>query len=763
MKIFLFILFVYFLSVQADVFSQKLALGQWRDHLPYNQTTSVEESTDKIFCATPHSVFSYSKTDQSIERISKANGLSDVGVSAIKFHSPSGNLIIAYNNGNIDLYNKSSTTNISDIKRSPITAGKNINKIILYGNYAYLACGYGISVLDVSKKEIKETYFLGNSGTYINVNDIAFDEQKIFAATDSGVYSAPLNSSNLADFSSWTKHGFLPDGKYSQAEFFNGKIYVNFNGPTYESDSIYVFENNSWSRISAIYQADVLSMNAAGEKITVTKNWSVSIFDKNWEQIEIITTYQTPRYIEPRDAITGNNNIIWIADNAQGLIKRNNPQSHEVIIPNGPFGINSYQMNFNNGKLCVASGRRDRSSGGNVWLDRGIYSFSDENWTNYNYETTPGMLGYDFISAAIDPSNSNRIYAGSFGWGVLEILNGKINKTYNESNSSLQAAPPPNQTHIGITGLAFDSQNNLWVVNSNTTKPISKKTPDGKWQSFTISELYLKQYIGNILTTKSGQKWIELPGEGIVVLAGNNSILLTSGNGKGGLNNLDIRCMAEDRDGKIWVGNTAGIEVFNAPLNVFSGGNFDAQRILVTQNGYTGYLLETETVIAIAVDGANRKWVGTNGAGVFLLSSDGTQQLQHFTQENSPLLSNFITCIAINDKTGEVFFGTENGICSYKSDATAGAEEFNDVYAYPNPVQSGYEGPIAIKNLITDAAIKITDLSGSLVFETTALGGQAIWHGKDVNGTRVKTGVYLVFCSDKDGILSAVTKILFIN
>jgi ligand-binding sensor domain-containing protein len=207
-----------------------------------------------------------------------------------------------------------------------------------------------------------------------------------------------------------------------------------------------------------------------------------------------------------------------------------------------------------------------------------------------------------------------------------------------------------------------------------------------------------------------------------------------------------------------------GICVFYSPENFFiPGQNFDAQQILVQEGSYTQYLLENEMVTAIAVDGANQKWIGTDRGGVFLFSPDGTKKIYHFTIDNSPLFSNRITALAINPLTGEVYIGTDKGIISFKSTATEGGDTFSDVYAYPNPVKEGYTGYIAIKGLVQDAEVKITDISGRLIFATKASGGQAIWDGKNFSGKRAKTGVYLVMASNSDGSEKIVTKILIIN
>ena len=280
------------------------------------------------------------------------------------------------------------------------------------------------------------------------------------------------------------------------------------------------------------------------------------------------------------------------------------------------------------------------------------------------------------------------------------------------------------------------------------------------------SEGYL--FIDNI-----GQKWVVVPsGVGLVVYNDNNTIedvqddqdrILNSALGSGNLPSTSVYSLAKDRDGEIWVGTNKGVAVFYNPENVFTGNDFDAQQILVTVDGYVEYLLANETVTAIAIDGANRKWLGTQNAGIFLVSPDGTEQIHHFTEENSPLFSNTITDIAINNQTGEVYIGTSKGLISYISDATQGYESHQNVTVYPNPVRPDFNGIIAIKGLVEDADIKITDLNGTLVLETTALGGQAVWDGKNGYGERVQTGVYLVFSSNSFGTETNVAKILFIH
>jgi len=226
----------------------------------------------------------------------------------------------------------------------------------------------------------------------------------------------------------------------------------------------------------------------------------------------------------------------------------------------------------------------------------------------------------------------------------------------------------------------------------------------------------------------------------------------------------DVHCVAEDNDGAIWLGTSKGVAVYNNPGRIWDTDNFYAiQPSLDLNDGLYHPLLENETVTAIAVDGANRKWLGTKNSGVYLVSETGTKEILHFTASNSPLFSDNIVSIAINQKNGEVFIGTEKGMISYMGEAIEGKSTYDSVYVYPNPVRETYDGPVTITNLIENSEVKITDIAGNLVYRTTSLGGQAIWDGTNLNGRRVKTGVYLVFCNDENGEETHITKLLFIN
>jgi hypothetical protein len=361
---------------------------------------------------------------------------------------------------------------------------------------------------------------------------------------------------------------------------------------------------------------------------------------------------------------------------------------------------------------------------------------------------------------------------------LVELGNYEFKNLYTPLNSSLEYKTNEGPPVCKIGGLAFDKAGNLWMTNSGANNILSVMIPEGSgydWRSFYLGSQSTGKDIGELIIDSYGKKWI-LWRQGYLIVfddhgtpknpADDQVKHLSSASGNGNIPGSKVFAIAEDNDRRMWIGTDEGIAVIYSPENVFTQFSFDAQRILIPRNDGTGLadiLLEFETITAIAVDGANNKWIGTDRSGVYQLSPDGLRELNHFTAENSPLLSNNITDIAINHQTGEVFFGTAKGIISYKSTATAGRETNYDVYAYPNPVRPGYSGPIAVKGLVKNADFKITDISGSLVYSGRADGGQATWNGNNFHGRRVQSGVYLVYITDDEGIEKMVTKILFMN
>ncbi|MBN8704134.1 MAG: hypothetical protein J0M08_13795 [Bacteroidetes bacterium] len=775
----LFILVLEFFCIEAQI---PIGIGQWRDHLPYKSALSVCTGNGKMYCATTGGLFSYNLSDNSIERYSKVNGLSDMKLSTVNFNTYNNTLLIGYENGNLDVLVNDVIINVSDIKRESDMGNKRINSVYFHNKLAYLACGFGIVVFDTEKKEIKDTYKIGLNGALINVHEITIANNTIFAATENGVYSASLLNPNLIYFGAWTKVSTLPVGIYNSIVHYNNHIYVNYSknltNNAYLQDTLFDFDltASTWGYFkdsgNNTYPYNNKSISVSSNKLIICSEWGIYIFDTSLNLTKAVSNYKTN--ILPTRSLVDNSGNVWASDLLNGLVKESNG-SFEFIIPNGPNTVGVYNMDARANGIWAVPGAT-QGPFHNTYTAGSVSVFKDETWTSVsNYQSAAGLQMdslHDLVSISVDPKNENHYYAASYRTGVLEFTNNNLVKKHSTNNSTLQSRSQ--FYYVGVGGSAFDEDGNLWVTNSNVSSCLHVRKRDGTWQGFNFFGFDVDDQttVFNLYITSSGQKWINLPSKGMLVFDdkgtfaapnASNSKRITNEVGKGALPSNFVYCMAEDQSNHVWVGTAAGVAVFYSPESIFSGDNWDSQQILIEQDGHVQKLLETEAIKAIAIDGANRKWIGTQNSGVFLLSEDGQKEIHHFTQENSPLLSNEIASISINHQTGEVFFGTSNGLVSYRSTATEGLEEYDNVYAYPNPVKESYDGTIAIKGLVKDVDVRITDVAGRLVYKTKALGGQAIWNGRTTKGNRVKTGVYLAFMSDEEGDKTFVTKILVIN
>ena len=738
--------------------AQSLRVSEWRDHLPYSNATQVCKVGEIIYVSTDKALFGYNKSDKSIHRINTLNGLSDIGVSSIESYKNS--LIIGYENGNIDLFQSGKSINIPEIKRSSIVGNKAINHIEPIGDDIYLSCGFGVVVLDAKKQEIKDTYYLSQNGGYVNVLFTGKIGDRIFALTENDFFSADINHPNLANFNVWEKVSIPSSERINLLETFGDKLIINFqkkNENSPNTDTLYQFDGADWIPLNQGNYTNK-SIRAIEENLIIVRPSGVSILDQELNQTRHLS--MSAFALESgsfSDAIYYNKNEYWIADNKNGLL-HSNQRVVEFIKPSGPFESDVVQI---------------KNFGDEIWLSHGAM---DENWAPTWNKTEASWLAIDdwgiatsfleeeFTDIVALNKRGEETYFASWHNGLAKMVNQQI-EIYNETNSSLQKRAIY-EDWILIGDIQFDSKGNMWCTNSQTREPLSVQYLNGEWESFPLGVgITESQSLSKLLIDKNDQKWIQLKEGGIVVFDESNSGVkarkLSVGETTGNLASNKVHSFAEDLDGKIWVGTDNGISVFSNPEFIFTGEN--ASKIMVTLDEYTTYLLDGQRVNDIEVDGANRKWFALNNSGVVVTSENGTEEIHHFTAENSPLFSNKIIDIEFNDLSGEVFIATDKGLISYRSGATEGKDDFSSVLVFPNPVKPGYDGLITIKGLISNAVVKITDVSGNLVYETTALGGQATWDGANFDGRRVQTGVYFVFCSDDEGNVNHVDKILFIQ
>jgi hypothetical protein len=754
----LLLIFFYKLSAQNPI----PPIGQWREHLNYQQTIQVING-DKIYCATNTNLFSVDASKE-IERYSKVSGLNDIGVQCIGWDAATRQLIIAYANSNVDVIKNSNNKNISDIKRSSISGNKTIYSIYCKDGLAYLSSGLGVIVVNLSKYEIKDTWFIGNNGAQVKINALTIDGTSIYAATEEGLKNIPVNSTNLSNYANWqTISGAngLSAGPVKNIQFTNNKVIAEKN------DSLFILNGNTWTLLYTDKNWPIVSITASENKLSVCQRTMAG----NARVIILTTTGQIEKNISqsgvisfPRSAVL-DNNVVWIADQFGGLSMFG--AALERFIPNGPPGTADGEILVKNGILYAAAG--SVNTAWNYQYNRnGVYYLEQDQWRFKSGSNLPILdSALDFITLAIDPTDAS-VWAGSFGGGLVNLKGETQPVIYKKNNSSLQAAiGDPNS--FRVSGLAFDQTNNLWISNYGAPQNLQVKKTDGSWKAFSIPFTHIENAVSQIVIDDINQLWIVSPkdngvfcynyGKNIDNTADDKWKFYKQGGGNGNLPSNNVLCLLKDRDGFIWVGTDKGIGIIQCIGDVFNAQSCDAILPVVQLDRFAGLLFKDEIVQCMAVDGANRKWIGTKN-GVWLISPNGDKIIYRFTEENSPLLNNDIKRIAVDPASGEVFISTLSGICSFRSTATEGSTTNNNVLVFPNPVPPGYSGTIAIRGLVNNAIVKITELNGKLVFQTRALGGQAIWDGRNYNGQKIASGVYLVIVKDESGNETLATKIV---
>jgi hypothetical protein len=756
--------------IQAGAQQPVPAIGLWREHLPYNSAIDAAAGDGIIYCATPYSLFTVNPASNTIERLSRVTGLSETGISAISYDDANKKLFIAYENSNIDILYRNDIFNVPDIKRDDIIGDKRIYNIYSLQKNYYLSSGLGVIVIDGERYEVKDSWFIGNGGNQVKVNGFTSDGVFFYAATDEGLKKAPMNSTNLANYANWqlvSGSNGLSAGSCQNVVNLSNKVIAQKN------DSLFVLNGSAWS----LFYADgweIINCTVSANKIglcerIINVESKVTILNEDGTVARVLTHLAPISF--PRKAIIVNNDP-WLADQYGGLTHFT-ASSYEQYKPNSPEATASGEMVVRNSTFYATAGEVNEAWN-YQYNGNGIFIFKEGTWTNINRYRFPQIDSLlDYITIAIDPRDET-VWAGSFGGGLLHIKTDQSFEIFKQNVISPAIGDP---SSYRISGLAFDGENNLWVSNFGTIQPLLVRKSDGAWKKFSVPFFLFENSLSQILVDDNNYKWIVAAKSGTLICFDHGSSIddigddrwkqYTAGAGNGNLPAGEVFCTARDKNGFIWVGTANGIGVIQCPQEIFTGPGCDAIWPIVKQGNFAGYLFNGEEVRSIAVDGADRKWVATR-KGAWLISADGEKVIYNFTEENSPLLSNEVKKITIDSKTGEVYFATLKGICSFRSTATEGGETNENVLVFPNPVPPGFDGMIGIRGLVNNAIVKITELDGRLIYETRALGGQAVWNGRDYKGRKISSGVYLVLVSEDDSSGSgkkekAAGKIVFIG
>lgn len=746
--------------------------NRWTIYAAYHDASKCVSVGSKIYVLSDGGLYSYDYEDMDVVTYDKSGVLSDNGIFDISYCSEEKTLVIVYNNGNIDLlYDDGSVYNMTDFKNK--TAGdKTINDIYVNGKNMYMSTNYGLLIVDIAERIFSKTYTLD-----YGINSVAVDGNFIYAATDNGVYKGNT-ADNLQDKSKWS---IITKNAIDEFIDFNGKLYSLTSSGVFSIDKS-TFAMTNISKFSAKYWSicnDMLLLSDASSLYSVGTDGKTTLLDGKG--------IRTADYA---------GNTYWCAcgtDGLKGMSLKDGKFTENVssVIPDSPIRNYSYFLRMTpENRLLVAGGSFNYNGQS---FPGTLMKYENQSWTCFDEETPIATVGkslyVNVTDIAQDPNDSEHHFAGSASDGIFEFKDYKMVNHYDYRNSPLQSILPsssrPN-AYVWITGLEYDKDGNLWMLNNQTDTIVRILKNDGKWVALYYSEIKDIPTLDQVLFDNRGWAWINcrrttnnpvnyagvfcVDTKGTLENTADDSrkFITRFSNQDGVAYSPDLfNCIAEDLDGNIWFGTDKGPFVTYSPEDVFDNGFYFTQ-VKIPRNDGTNladYLLSDVNITCITIDGGNRKWMGTSGNGVYLLSSDGIEMIEHFTTENSPLISDNIESIAIDGSTGEVFFGTDAGLVSYLGTATdpAGSLSDDNIKVYPNPVRPEYTGRISITGLMRDTDVKIVSASGYLVNSGTSVGGEYTWDGKNKGGKRVASGVYYVLAADAEGNSGAVAKMLVIR
>jgi ligand-binding sensor domain-containing protein len=740
----------------SNILCNAQSIGEWTTHTPGLEVISVDIMHEKVFSATSYDIYYYNIADNSINHLSKVNGLSDIGISVIRHDKTSDVIFVGYTDTNIDIIdNQDNVINIPDIYNKYILGDKTINNVFFNSKFAYVCCGFGIVVIDMQRMEVKDTYIIGNNGSYLCVNDLTICDGIFYAATVNGIYYADVDNPQLADFSQWKRIGHgLPHStsNFSNIETFDNYVVTSYAPEGNLNDELIIINDTlSWSYFVDDQFNTINEIRTCDNLLVLTiGNSSIKVYDTD----KNVVFNKTGSY--PNSTLFDKSrNCYWAGTKYSSLVHIDTQGNPSAIRFNGPFNSNVFEVNASGSDVWVAPGGYT-STWAPTWKHYGFYHYNGDSWSFNTWEHVFDSV-VDITCVKPKPQNQNIVYAASYSKGLLVFENDVCTHIYDYHNSSLGKHLSMNYTFV--TGFDFDSGNNMWLANSGTDKMLSVWRTNGTWEAFNIGT----SDISHIMVDSHDNKWI-LQRDGTIIVFNGSVVKTVSSNAdQGNLPGL-ANCFVTDNNGTVWVGTSDGVALFTDSRKIFNNNSFACTRILIPRNdgsGQADYLLSGQSVLSIAVDGSNKMWFGTND-GVLHTSNDGQTNYHHFTTENSPLFSNTVKDMAIDDD-GIIYFATDKGLISYKGTASKGQEKNSNVIVYPNPVRPEHRGIVGIKGLVNDALVKITTTNGTFVTHLQAEGGQAVWDCTDIKGRNVEPGIYLIFVSDESGKETYATKVLIMK
>lgn len=720
----------------------------WRTHFSYTNVKDITSGDNKVFASTDNAIFYYDFEDNSINLINKNTGLSGVGISTITFDSGSSQLIIGYEDGNIDFWSNGKVNTVTTIQETQTTVGKKLRDIRRFENSLYFSGDLGIVVYDINREEITETYQnLGPSGEALIVYETTFTNDSIYAVTESGILSASLGSGiNKQDFNNWERA--LTGISFQNIAQSGSTIFASADGDLFSYNTInWTFEQNFSNSISSLEPSNA-------ERLLLLTEKELWLNDGNGlSKLHDASDGQTLT-----DILEANNQV-WLGSSDQGLLQFNAFSTPPISLrPPGPAtDLLLKPTAFENSIYWI-----DQQAPGNI----SQFDLTDQTWTSFsptNSSSEPISSLSDIGFGVVKENGLSAPIFSSFNQGLFS--GGSSSANSNLIIEDLQNGTPPAflNNSYNISSLASQGSDMLWITTPDRSPSLySLNLTSNEWTGFSLASS-LAGFPTDLFIAPDGSKWMSIDpsrGGGIVVFdeTTNRQRNLNTNGGQGGLPGSEVTDIVLDQNFFLWVGTNQGIAFFPNPSIVLENRQLTAN-IPIFENRL---LLRDEFITQVVIDPANRKWFGTKNNGLWLFSETGETLVYHFTIDNSPLPSNQILSLYLDPPSGELFISTDKGTVSFRSDATEGTDKHLNVEIYPNPVNPSFQGNIVVNGLANSALIKITDVSGKLVREVRANGSTALWNARDINGTRVMSGVYLVFSSNSDGTETFVGKIVVI-
>ncbi|MBJ6368262.1 type IX secretion system anionic LPS delivery protein PorZ [Snuella sedimenti] len=760
----------------------------WQGHFSYNNIKDVVRGNDKLYAASENAVFSLDLVTQELTELSTVNGLSGESISTIYYSDLYELLLIGYENGLIEIAfdNNDNILTVVDIidKVTIPPTDKRINHFNVFDNLVYIATNYGISVYDLERLEFGDTYFIGSGGTQVKVSQTAIFGGFIYAAClgGNGLKKAQITNSNLIDYQNW---GQVVSGDFLAVESVGDKLYaIRTNRRLYNVANDVLTER-------FLYADAPLDMRSVGSNLLVTTKNDAFVYDESFNLITQASV--NPSFSTLFNVATIDSETIYVGTKDFGILKAafTNPNSFEEIHPEGPLLNTPFSIKAIANNLWVTFGEYDiyynpYPNGGPH--RRGFSHLKEEKWINVPYSEVLGARSLNAIS--VNLFNNDQVFISSFFSGLLEVNEEEPTILYDQTNSGLESLvlpSNPNYVDIRVGPTVFDGNGLLWITTSRVDNALKSFNPSSnQWRSYSFSSIIsdpLNEELGfgDIAIGSDNTKWIGSYNHGVIGVkdSGSNFLLKHLSGEEVNMPTEYVTALAMDKRNQLWIGTFRGLRVLYNTSNFFTDDNVRAEEIVILEDGIAKELLFQQIVTDIEVDGANNKWIGTAGSGLFYFSSDGQKTIFHFTKDNAPLPSNTINDVSLDESNGIVYVATSKGLVSFRSGSSGTQENLQGAYAYPNPVRPGFnivEEKVKIKDISENVNIKITDIEGNLVAEAQSRtnqrysgynleidGGTAYWNGKNLANNIVASGVYLVMLSDLDTYETKVLKIMVVR